>query len=91
MNITIIKKLDNQTREKWSFNLFDLSAVFIGFKKEIKPENKRLWKSIEVWDKYSNSRGSNIEEPELNESIRLEVLKEVANKINVFTWSEWKS
>ena len=89
MQIEVIKEIDAENREIYYFNMFDTIAVFVRYRKEIKPKGKRTWKTELFWDRYSH-RESNIEEPELSESIRNEALNELFKLCQVKTWSEWK-
>jgi len=90
MRIEIIKQIDAETRCVWEFNLFDISAVFVGWRKETKPKGKRIWKLVEYWN-YYNERDSSVKRPpKLTKEIREEVVEEIIKIVRVFTWSEWK-
>ena len=89
MYIEIILDIDSETRKVYSFNLFDLTVVFVKYHKESKPKGKRIWTNIEVWDKYA--RDNRIPEPELTMNIRDLALEKTKNLIVVKTWSEFKN
>ena len=40
MRIEIEKQIDAETKEVWSFNMFDLNAVFVAWYRETKPKRK---------------------------------------------------
>ena len=89
MRIEIVKQIDAETKEVWSFELFALNAVFVAWKREIKPKGKKKWTIVIFWDRYY--RNSPITEPILPEIIRSEVLSEVTKYVKVYTWDEWKA
>jgi hypothetical protein len=91
MRIDIVKQLDTETREVWSFNMFDLTAVFVSWNKEVKPKGKRKWTVEKRWDKYRGRESNVNQEPILPEKIREDVLLELTKYIKVKTWSEWKT
>ena len=91
MRIEVVKQIDAETKETWSFNMFDLNAVFVGWHKEVKPKGKLTWKIIEFWDKYGRREYKMSEEPILSLGIRSEVLDKVLENVKVNTWSEWKA
>ena len=79
MRIEIEKQIDEETKECWGFNLFDLTAVFVTWHKEIKPKGKRKWTVVAFWDKYGRN---NMEEPLLPINIKSEALENVKELIN---------
>ena len=90
MKIIIEKQIDDYTKEVWSFNTFDLNAVFIAWHREVKPKGKRKWTIEKFWDKYGRSTHMS-SEPVLTENIRSEVLSEMMKHIKVYTWDEWNA
>lgn len=94
MRIEVINNLSEKnilevdTREVYSFNLFNLNAVFVEFHKEIRPKRKRNWRIVDYWSKY-DSRKNNIEEPELPEIIKSQALTEVFKLVKIKTWNEY--
>jgi hypothetical protein len=90
MRIEIEQQIDAETKEVYSFNLIDTTAVFIGWNKQVKPKGKRVWKTEFWWDRY-NLRSCNANEPELPEIIRSQALDKVIERCRVKTWAEWKS
>lgn len=91
MRIEIEKQIDAETKEVWSFNMFDLNAVFVAWHIETKPKGKRKWTIEKFWDKYNHRRNIGmVQEPELPEDIKAQVKEEVIKKIKVLTWDEWK-
>lgn len=91
MRIKIEKQINAETKETWSFNTFDLNVVFVGWKCETKPKDKRKWIILSYWDKYSHRGYGGIEEPALPEDIKNQALNEVIKHIKVQTWDEWKN
>lgn len=92
MKVEIEKQIDAETKEIWSFNVFDLNAVFVSWHRKVKPKGKRKWTVNAFWDKYSNRREYKmVSEPVLPETIKSEVLSEVMKCVRVRTWDEWKS
>jgi hypothetical protein len=91
MRISIEKQIDAETKEVWSFNLFDLSAVFVGWQREVKPIGKRKWVTDYIWDKYGRANHNTVNEPVLPDDIRSEVISEIMKYIKVRTWDEWKA
>ena len=89
--IEIERQIDEQTKEFWSFNVFDLCAVFVSWHRETKPKGKKTWKKDMFWDNYSRRDFYASNEPELPQDIKDEVLKEVIKRISVKTWNEWKA
>lgn len=90
MRIEIEKQIDAETKEVWSFNMFDLNAVFVHWSREVKPKGKRKWTVVKFWDRYNRREYTMGSEPILPETIRSEVLSEVMKYVRVFTWDEWK-
>jgi len=88
MRIEVQKQIDAETKEVWSFNVFDLNAVFVGWHREVKPKGKRKWVVEAFWDKYGREHRMS-EEPVLPENIRNEALSEVMKHAIVYTWDEW--
>ncbi len=88
--ITIEKALDAETKEVYSFHLFDLNAVFNGYDKLSKPKGKRIWRSIGKWSSH-NDRYSTIPQPELPPEIILSCRVEIQKMIRVMTWQEYKN
>jgi len=91
MRIEVEKQIDAETKEVWSFNMFDLNAVFVSWHRETKPKGKRTWKIVEFWDKYGRREHTMSEEPALPEIIRSEALSKVMENVRIKTWSEWKA
>lgn len=91
MRIEVEKQIDAETKEVWSFNMFDLNAVFVAWRREVKPKGKRKWAMESFWDKYRRREYRMVEEPVLPEIIRSEVLSKVMEHIRIHTWSEWKA
>ena len=75
--------------EIFEFILFDLTAVFVEYKKQFKPKGKRVWKIEVLWNKYQ-TRDNKISEPILTEAIRTEAMAEIVKLIQVKTWNEFK-
>lgn len=90
MRIEIEKQIDAETKETWSFNMFDLNAVFVAWRREVKPKGKRKWTIEKFWDKYGRREYTMVNEPVLPDIIRSEVLEKVMQYIKVHTWDEWK-
>ena len=90
MRIEVVRQIDTETNEVWSFHLFDLNAVFVAWHKETKPKGKRKWQITEFWDKYGVSNGQMSGEPILPEDIKNEALIKITERLRVFTWDEWK-
>jgi hypothetical protein len=90
MRISIEKQIDAEKREVWYFNLFDLSAVFVGWQRKVKPSGKRKWVTEVVWDKYGRTNYNTVNEPVLPDDIKTEVATEIMRYIKVMTWNEWK-
>ena len=90
MRIEIEKIIDSETKEVWSFNMFDLNAVFVAWHRETKPKGKRKWTIDKYWDRYARHVYDMVKEPDLPEIIRSEVVSEVMKHIKVNTWDEWK-
>ena len=88
--INIEVQIDQETRETWYFHMFDLNAVFVYWKREIKPKGKRKWIIERSWDKYKERDLNSTPRPELPEIIRSQALSEVMKMIRVYTWDEWK-
>ena len=57
MIIEIEKQIDAETKEVWSFNMFDLNAVFVAWHREVKPKGKRKWTIETFWDKAVSLNG----------------------------------
>jgi len=91
MRIEIKKEINAETREVWTFNMFYLNAVFVAWHKEVKPKGKRTWKIVEFWDNYGRKEFTMVNEPQLPDSVREEVLTEVLKWVKVNTWKEWKT
>ena len=91
MRIEVEKQINNETREVWSFNTFDLNAVFVGWHREVKPKGKRKWTIEKYWDRYARRDFNMATEPEIPEIIRDEALTKLTQLLRVFTWQEWKS
>ena len=86
-------QIKNQIKEGeieiFEFILFDLTAVFVEYKKQLKPIGKRVWKIEVLWDKYK-TRDNKISEPILTESIRTEAKAKMVELMQVKTWNEFK-
>ena len=91
MRIEVEKQIDAETKEIWSFNLFDLNAVFVAWHREVKPKGKRKQTIQAFWDKYGRHDYKMSEEPVLPEIIRSEALSKVMECVRIHTWSEWKA
>lgn len=91
MRIEVEKQIDAETKEVWSFNMFDLNAVFVAWHREVKPKGKRKWTIEAFWDKYGRKEHKMASEPTLPLGIRAEVLDRVMKYVKVKTWDEWKS
>ncbi len=91
MRIEVKKQIDAETNEVWSFNMFDLNAVFVCWHKEKKPKGKRTWNIVEFWDKYGRREHTMSAEPTLPDEIKTEALNEIMKCVRVNTWSEWKA
>lgn len=89
MRIEIRKTIDSETAEQYLFNVFDLTAVFVGYHKEVKPPNKRKFRIIECWDSYS-SHNSTVPEPELPEDVKYQALAKLQSLVNIKTWAEFQ-
>jgi hypothetical protein len=90
MRFEIEKIIDNETKEFWVFNMFELNAVFVSWRIEKKPKRKRKWTIEKVWDKYQNRYGMP-KEPDLPEIIKNEALTVAISHVKVKTWNEWKN
>jgi hypothetical protein len=88
--VEIVKQIDDETREVWSFYIFELNVVFVAWHRETKPKGKRKWTIEKSWDKYGRNFHNMVNEPVLPETIRSEVITEVMKHIKVKTWNEWK-
>jgi len=91
MRIEIEKNIDAETREIWVFTSFNLDAVFVEWRKEVKPKGKRKWYVSLVWDKYARNHNCSAHEPALPDEIREAALVEFTKLVKVKTWNEWKS
>ena len=91
MRIEIEKQIDTETKEFWSFNMFELNAVFVAWHREVKPKGNKRWTIEKFWDKYGRREYNMVSEPVLPEIIRSEVLSEVIKHVRVHTWDEWKA
>ena len=89
MHIQITVSIDSETQELYTFNTFDLTAVFVRYNKQVKPKGKRKWTNEKWWDRY-NRRDSTTEEPELTIGIRAMALSKMMELIQVRTWNEYK-
>jgi hypothetical protein len=89
MIIEIEKQIDEETKEIWYFQMFELTAVFVAWQRQVKPKGKRKWTIEKSWDKYI--KRNTLSEPVLPEIIRSEVLSEVFKNVRVKTWDEYKS
>ena len=89
MRIEIEKQIDAETKEVYSFNLFDTTAVFVGWSKQSKSKGKRLWCVESWWSKYEE-RSCTAYEPELPEIIKSQAVSKIIELIKVKTWSEYK-
>ncbi|MEI6578392.1 MAG: hypothetical protein WCN92_02880 [Eubacteriales bacterium] len=87
MRIEVIIDIDKNNREVYGFNLFDLTAVFVSYSKQIKP--KRTWLVEKGWDKYARDNG--MPEPVLPDLIKELAFKKMEQFIKVLTWAEWKN
>jgi hypothetical protein len=90
MRIEVEKQIDAETKEVWSFTMFDLNVVFVSWSRQVKPKGKRKWAIDKFWDKYQRRNFKMADEPLLPEIIRSEVLSEVIKFVKVKTWDEWK-
>lgn len=90
MRLDVVKQIDAETREVWSFNLTGFNVIFVWWSIETKPKRKHNWTIEECWDAYGRSTARMVKEPVLPESIRNEALLEVMKYIRVRTWDEWK-
>jgi hypothetical protein len=91
MRIVVEKQINAETKECWSFNMFDLNAVFIAWHREVKPKGKRKWTIEAFWDKYARREYKMVAEPALPEIIRTEALSKVMEAVRIHTWDEWKA
>ena len=91
MRIEVVEQIDDFTREVWEFNMFGLSAVFVEWRKEEKPQGKRKWFTIRFWDKYARREHSMSDEPALTEAIKSRALSEDIKRVKVQTWDEYKN
>jgi hypothetical protein len=89
MRIEVKIEIDKETIEVFGFNLFDLTAVFVEYKKQYKPKGKRIWRTEVLWDRYKD-RDNKTNEPVLSDIIRSKALDEVFKLVRVKTWAEWK-
>jgi hypothetical protein len=90
MRIEVIRKIDDQCREKYCFNLFDFTAVLVGYFIERREKGKIKWLVTDYWDMY-RQRESTLPEPEAPCLIYDEAKKIIAERIKVMSWKEWKS
>ena len=90
MRVEVIKNVNDNLRQTWQFNMFDLRIVFVGYVIEEKPPRKRKWKITKKWDRYAGRLENSLEEPKLEEHVKLEVSQKVQDMIKVMTWDEWK-
>ena len=89
MWINVENIIDKETRESYRFTLFDLTFVFIGYRKEIKPAGKRKWQTVIFWDKYARHNAESV--PELPENIKQKALIDAQKLIQVKTWEQYKT
>lgn len=90
MRIEVKNQLSLDIQEIYTFNLFDLSAVFISYRKEQKIGRK--FKLVELWDNYTrNNDVYSIKEPILPAFIRSIAVSEVSKHIRIKTWDEYKN
>jgi len=88
--IQVKKQITETELEVYSFNILDMTAVFVKYEKEFKPEGKRVWKSEVLWDKYY-TRGNTLEKVDLPDDVRELALDEFKRLISVKTWDEFKN
>lgn len=91
MRIKIEKQIDAETKETWTFLMFDLNAVFVAWHREVKPKGKRKYVIEKFWDNYGRREYTMVAEPILPEIIRSEALSEAIKYVRVRTWNEWKA
>jgi len=91
VKIEIVKQIDAETRERWGFLMFEVTAVFVGWHKETKPKGKRNWLNVAFWDKYARMDYRMADEPKIPESMKAEVIQEITELLKVKSWDEWKN
>ena len=84
-----IANTNTKSTETFEFIMFDLTAVFVGWKTETVKPGKRKYSVIDVWDKYS-SRNSTVNEPELPLLVKEKIKDKIIEKIKILTWKEFK-
>lgn len=89
MRIQIEVQIDDENKEVWGFNLFDLNLVFVTWHLEFKPKGKRKWEIVKYWDKYGRYTSQMVIEPMLTQHIKEKALLQVIEMIKVKTWDEW--
>lgn len=85
MRIEVEKQIDAETKEVWSFDMFDLNAVFVAWRREKKQKDNYKW----VIEEFRSE--SIDEETVLSEIIRNEALSKIMEHIRIYTLSEWKA
>tara|TARA_R110000803_G_scaffold205438_1_gene272099 strand:+ start:425 stop:700 length:276 start_codon:yes stop_codon:yes gene_type:complete len=90
MRVEVTKNVNENLRQTWQFNMFDLNVVFVGYVVEEKPPRKRKWRGTKKWDRYARKYENSLEEPTLEEHIKREALENAQSMVKVLTWSEWK-
>lgn len=90
MVITIEKKIDTQTKELWTFNVYGFDIVFFQWQRHTKNKYDREFTHCEYWNVYGDKKG-NIKSPEphLPDIIKSEALMEAYKLLRVKTLEEW--
>ena len=90
MRIEVKKEIDHETIEVYSFNLFDLTAVFVSYSRQKLHKGKKAWQVETFWDKYDERRNV-IDEPVLDEAIKKLAWEKCCELMEVKAWDEWKN
>jgi len=94
MKIEVIKVINKEEREVYSFTLFltssdQIQCVFTEYQYQVKPSAKKMWRREKYWNTYE-LRHSNTEEPKLSLGIMSEANKLTQERVKVLTWNEFQ-
>jgi hypothetical protein len=90
MNIEIVQQINEKERVSYTFVVFDFTLVLSRFQQQIKPDGKRTYKNVGVWDRIMG-RDNTCSEPVLTEEIKQKAYEFACSKIAIGSWGEYKS
>lgn len=91
MRISVIRQIDEFTREVFDFNVFDTLLVFVKYTIESKPKGKRIWRTEGSWDYYLGRMNTIKAEPELPNEVKNLAKEKFFELVKVLTSEEWKT